>query len=211
MNNGRFITLEGVEGVGKTTNLNFVCDLLRQRQLELVVTREPGGTPLAEQIRELILQKRDEPVDDLCELLLVFAARSQHLHQKILPSLAQGQWVVSDRFTDATFAYQGAGRGLDKQQIMQLENMVQQGVQPDLTLFLDCPPEIGLSRASQRSGLDRIENEKIEFFERVREGYLERAALDSERFLVVDASQPLEEVQQQIQLQLSSWLDRVGV
>jgi len=200
MATGKFITLEGVEGVGKTTNLEFLCDLLAEQGIPFETTREPGGTPLAEAIRELVLSPREETVDGLCELLLVFAARAQHLAQKIKPILATGTWVVSDRFTDATFAYQGAGRGLDKQAILQLETLVQGQLQPDFTLYLDCPPEIGLARAKQRDSLDRIEQESIAFFNRVRDGYFERAKQHPKRFAIVDASTTLDQVQKQIRL-----------
>lgn len=198
MSSGRFITLEGTEGVGKSTNLRFIESVLQQHQINYQLTREPGGTPLAEQVRELLLANRDEQVADDAELLLVFAARAQHLEQVIRPTLATGGWILCDRFTDATFAYQGGGRGLSKEMIGQLELMVQRGLQPDLTLLLDLPVEIGLARASERGELDRFENERLSFFVKVREAYLERAAADPQRFAVIDASGTLEQVQQQI-------------
>lgn len=198
MSSGRFITLEGTEGVGKSTNLRFIESVLQQHQINYQLTREPGGTPLAEQVRELLLANRDEQVADDAELLLVFAARAQHLDQVIRPALATGDWILCDRFTDATFAYQGGGRGLSKELIGQLELMVQRGLQPDLTILLDLPVEIGLARASERGELDRFENERMSFFVKVREAYLERAAADPQRFAVIDASGTLEQVQQQI-------------
>lgn len=198
MSSGRFITLEGTEGVGKSTNLRFIESVLQQHQISYQLTREPGGTPLAEQVRELLLANRDEQVADDAELLLVFAARAQHLDQVIRPALATGDWILCDRFTDATFAYQGGGRGLSKELIGQLELMVQRGLQPDLTILLDLPVEIGLARASERGELDRFENERMSFFVKVREAYLERAAADPQRFAVIDASGTLEQVQQQI-------------
>ncbi|WP_432473671.1 dTMP kinase [Amphritea sp. HPY] len=205
-NRGRFITLEGTEGVGKSTNLQFIQSVLEQYKVQYQLTREPGGTPLAEELRELLLTNREERVAEDAELLLVFAARAQHLSQVIRPALECGEWVLCDRFTDATFAYQGGGRGLDNQLIAQLETTVQRGLQPDLTILLDLPVEIGLARARQRAELDRFENEQIEFFERVRSAYLSRAESDPQRFAVVDASGTLEQVQQQIRDVLSKYL-----
>ncbi len=206
MSSGRFITLEGTEGVGKSTNLRFIESVLQQHQISYLLTREPGGTPLAEEVRELLLANREERVADDAELLLVFAARAQHLEQVIRPTLAEGRWVLCDRFTDATFAYQGGGRGLSKALISQLETMVQRGLQPDLTILLDLPVEIGLARASQRGALDRFENERAAFFRQVRSAYLERAAADPKRFAVIDASGTLEQVQQQIAVVLERYL-----
>lgn len=205
---GRFITLEGTEGVGKSTNLRFIQSFLEQHQIDYQLTREPGGTPLAEQIRELLLANREEVVADDAELLLVFAARAQHLARVIRPALNQGRWVLCDRFTDATFAYQGGGRGLDNNVISQLETLVQRELQPDLTILLDLPVEVGLARASERAALDRFENEKVEFFEQVRSAYLSRAKADPARFAIVDASGTLAEVQQQIQAVLEQFLTR---
>ncbi|CAH0990128.1 Thymidylate kinase [Sinobacterium norvegicum] len=193
-----FITIEGGEGVGKTTNVEYIKQLLNASGTEFIHTREPGGTPLAEELRELLLSKRGEQVDEMAELLLVFAARSQHLNTKILPALSRGEWVLCDRFTDATYAYQGCGRNMSTALIEQLEQTVQQGVQPDLTLLLDVPVEIGMERARQRGELDRFESEQLAFFHRVREGYLRRAADNPQRFAVIDASQPLADVQAQI-------------
>lgn len=207
---GFFITVEGTEGVGKSTNIAFIQQLLAEQGKELLVTREPGGTPLAEEIRAMLLSQRQEPVANDAELLLVFAARAQHLAQTIKPALAQGKWVLSDRFTDATFAYQGAGRGLDWQRIAQLEQFVQGDLRPDLTLLLDLPVEVGMARASARSAPDRFETEKQAFFERVRAGYLRRVQEEPSRFAVIDASAPLVNVQQQIKDALITKLGFVG-
>ena len=198
MQPGKFLTIEGTEGVGKSTNLAFVRDWLQSRGLEVVVTREPGGTPLAEEIRALLLAKRDEAVDETAELLLVFAARAQHIAQVIKPALARGAWVLSDRFTDATFAYQGGGRGLPVETIVQLEHLVQRELRPNLTLVLDIDVQLGLNRARQRGELDRFESETIEFFERVRRAYAERAAQAPGRYAVIDAGRALDDVQRQI-------------
>lgn len=205
MQSGRFITVEGGEGVGKTTNLDFIESLLRSDGHDVVRTREPGGTPLAESVRELLLAPRDEPVSELAELLLVFAARAQHIEQVIKPALARGQWVLCDRFTDATYAYQGAGRGMDVTAIAKLEQLVQQNLRPDLTLLLDVPVEIGMSRASARSTPDRFESEQLQFFELVRAEYLQRASDEPERFVIIDASPELAEVQQQIRRALEKF------
>jgi thymidylate kinase (EC 2.7.4.9) len=161
---GKFITVEGTEGVGKSTNIAFIQSHLEKQGIELVISREPGGTPLAEQIRGLLLAKRSEPFDATAELLMVFAARAQHLNTIILPALNAGKWVLCDRFTDATYAYQGAGRGLSLATIATLESLVQGDWQPDLTVLLDIDVETGLQRATARAALDRFESEKIEFF-----------------------------------------------
>lgn len=195
---GKFITIEGIEGVGKTTNLQWVMQCLTEQGLEVLTTREPGGTPLAEQIRELLLTPRDDAMDPTAELLLVFAARAQHLAALIKPGLQAGRWVLCDRFTDATFAYQGAGRGLDRDTICTLESLVQQDLRPDLVILLDIDPQLGLSRARRRSKPDRFEQEAVAFFSRVRQAYLQRAAANPGRYLVIDASQPLADVQQSI-------------
>lgn len=206
MQRGKFLTIEGTEGVGKSTNLAFVRDWLVARGLEVVVTREPGGTPLAEEVRGLLLSKRDESVDETAELLMVFAARAQHLAQVIKPALARGAWVLSDRFTDATYAYQGGGRGLSKSVIEQLEQLVQGNLRPDLTLILDIDVELGLNRARQRGELDRFESETIGFFERVRAAYRQRAQVAPERYAVVDAGKTLPEVQAEIDRVLAALL-----
>ncbi len=201
---GAFITLEGTEGVGKSTNLQFVCDTIRRTGVEVVQTREPGGTPLAEEIRGLLLAVRDEPVAELTELLLMFAARGQHLATTIEPALENGRWVVSDRFTDATYAYQGGGRGIDSGIIAALEQLVHGHLQPDLTLYLDAPIDVVDARISGRSK-DRFELERWGFFERVRESYLSRAK-DCPRFVVIDAARPLEQVQADIALAMAPML-----
>ncbi|WLD56668.1 dTMP kinase [Salinispirillum sp. LH 10-3-1] len=198
MSTGKFVCIEGLEGVGKSTNLAFITDWLFRNNIAHVVTREPGGTPIAEEVRGLLLSKRPEPVDAMCELLLVFAARAQHLNTKIRPSLEDGLWVVTDRFTDSTFAYQGAGRGMPLEQIAQLEALVQQGLKPDLTILLDAPAEVGLQRATARGELDRFESERLSFFTRARDVYLDRAAASPDRYLVIDATQSLEAVQREI-------------
>lgn len=191
---GKFITLEGTEGVGKSTNIAVIKQWLEDNQIPYIATREPGGTPLAEELRGLLLSPRDEKVDPTAELLMVFAARAQHINTVIKPHLEKGIWVLSDRFTDATFAYQGFGRGLDIALIEQLEATVQQGLQPDLTVYLDVDVNIGLERARARGELDRFEQEAVAFFERVRQGYLTRVKQNPERFAVVDAGQGIDEV-----------------
>ena len=201
---GKLITLEGGEGVGKSTNLRFVQTYLEAAGLEVVATREPGGTPLAEQIRALLLEVRAEAMAELTELLLVFAARAQHLARLVEPALARGAWVLSDRFTDATYAYQGAGRGLDSDKIGLLEALVHGHLQPDLTLYLDLAPQLGRARMSGRQ-LDRFERETSDFFDRVRDAYLDRAARHS-RIRVIDASGPLDEVQARLQDELDHFM-----
>jgi dTMP kinase len=194
---GRFITFEGGEGAGKSTQLARTAAWLRERGVDTVVTREPGGTPRAERLRELLLERGNEPMPRSCELLLMFAARATHLENLVLPAVRRGAWVLCDRFTDATYAYQGGGRGLPVEQIDALVQIVHPDVQPDLTFLLDLPVELGLARARQRNGVDgadRFETEQREFFERVREAYLERVRRDPERFQVVDASVVIDEV-----------------
>lgn len=197
MNHGLFITLEGGEGAGKSTSLAFVRDFLEQAGRRVVVTREPGGTPLGEKIRELLLHGR-ENMDVDTELLLMFAARAEHLARVIRPALADGAYVVCDRFTDATYAYQGGGRGVPETRIRILEDWAQQGLRPDLTLLLDIPVEQGLGRAGQRSTPDRFEREKIDFFERVRNRYLAAAASEPQRIRVIDAACDIPQVQAQL-------------
>lgn len=206
---GCFITLEGPEGAGKSTNREFLAERLRERGIDVLLTREPGGTPLAERIRELLLAPSDEPMASDTELLLVFAARAQHLDQVIRPALARGTVVLCDRFTDATYAYQGGGRGLAKQRIEQLENFVQGDLRPDLTLIFDLPVDIGLSRAAARGRLDRFEQEGLGFFEAVRNAYLERARQAPTRYQVIDAGQPLAAVQRDLQALLPQILERL--
>lgn len=203
---GRFITVEGVEGCGKTTNIAFMEAYLREAGIPLVTTREPGGTPLAEELRKLLLIERDEVVDAHAELLMVFAARAQHLSQVIVPALESGQWVLCDRFTDATFAYQGGGRGLPLDVIRKLEHIVQGGQQPDKTFFLDLEVSQGLARAKKRGVLDRFEQENLQFFNSVREAYWQRIKRSPQRFAVIDASVELHQVQQQIQSELEGML-----
>jgi dTMP kinase len=195
---GKFITVEGIEGVGKSTNMDFIHRQLQASGRDVLVTREPGGTPLAEAIRSLLLDPAYTGMDTLCELQLMFAARAEHLSKVIRPALAAGQWVLCDRFTDATYAYQGGGRGVDTAVIARLEDLVQGGFRPDLTLLLDVPVELGLARAGQRGALDRFEQEQIDFFERVRQAYLDMARRHPGRYRVIDAGQPLEAVQQLI-------------
>ncbi len=202
---GKFITIEGTEGVGKTTNIQFIQNWLESKQLAYLCTREPGGTPLAEQIRELLLAPREELVCDTAELLLMFAGRAQHLNQVIEPALTEGAWVLCDRFTDATYAYQGAGRGMGTSLIAELELIVQGSLRPDLTLILDIPVELGLKRASERSDPDRFEQEKTEFFDLVRNGYLDIARKYPDRCVVIDASQPLELVQRELTIALEAF------
>jgi len=205
--NGLFITIEGVEGVGKSTNIETIKQFLAGRGIEFIVTREPGGTLWSEQIRNLLLQVNDdEDLMGLSELLLIFAARAQHLDRLIRPALAAGKWVICDRFTDATYAYQGAGRGLDRSKIAELETLVQEELRPDLTIILDLDPQIGLQRAKNRAALDRFEREKLEFFEKVRQAYLDIASAEQERCIVVDASQDLEAVSSELLIRLEEKL-----
>jgi dTMP kinase len=207
----RFLTLEGIEGVGKTTQIAQVSRTLSERGIAHVVTREPGGTPLAEQIRDLVLTARDERLPDAAELLLMFAARAVHLQNLIEPSLAAGQWVLCDRFTDATYAYQGAGRRLGEDGIRPLETLVQGTRRPDLTLLLDLPVSVGLARARQRNlaagrprADDRFEAERAEFFERVRAAYLARALREPGRIVVIDGDRPADQVSADITAVLES-------
>jgi dTMP kinase len=195
---GLFITVEGGEGVGKSTNMAFLETHLTERGVELEVTREPGGTQLGEDIRKLLLAPRGEAVDPMSELLMIFAARAQHIRERIEPALAAGRWVLCDRFTDATYAYQSGGRGLDAGAVRALEQLVQGSLRPDYTLLLDAPVETGMQRALDRGQLDRFEQEQLDFFERVRRTYLQLAEQSSGRFHVIDASRPLELVQEHL-------------
>lgn len=195
---GLFITVEGGEGVGKSTNIAFLEEHLKSRGVDLVVTREPGGTPLAESIRDLLLQVDTESISHTTELLLMFAARAQHIQEVIEPALASGRWVLCDRFTDATYAYQSGGRRIDSRKVQQLEQLVQGELRPDYTLLFDAPVDIGMARARGRGELDRFEQEQLDFFERVRRTYLKLAQESSGRFRVVDANQELAEVQVQL-------------
>ena len=195
---GKFVTLEGIEGVGKTTNRAYIHGLLEQTGRPCVVTREPGGTPLGEALREMLLQHEHEGMSSDAELLLMFAARAEHLHKVILPALRAGSHVLCDRFTEATYAYQGGGRGINDRKIAELENWVQGDLRPDLTIILDAPVQTGRARAGQRSAPDRIEKERDDFFDRVRQTYLELANHYPDRIAVIDASVPVEQVQDQI-------------
>ncbi len=195
---GLFITVEGGEGVGKSTNIAFLQQQLAEQGVDLLVTREPGGSRLGEAIRQLLLAVDDEAVDPMAELLLIFAARAQHIRTRIEPALAAGQWVLSDRFTDATYAYQCGGRGIDRDAVSALEQLVQGSLRPDCTLLLDAPVATGMARARGRGELDRFEREELAFFERVRRAYLEQAETSSGRYRIIDASQTLESVQQQL-------------
>ena len=199
---GLFITVEGGEGVGKSTNIAFMQQVLEDTGLEVMVTREPGGTPLAEEIREVLIKNREEKVVSETELLLMFAARAQHLYQKILPALEKGICVISDRFTDATYAYQSGGRGVPSEKVSLLENFVQGEIRPDITFLFDAPIEVGMSRAQKRGALDRFEEEEMSFFNRVRDNYLQRASQEPGRFKVIDASQNLDSVQTDLKAQL---------
>ncbi len=205
---GLFITLEGPEGAGKSTNRDYLAERLRGGGIEVVLTREPGGTPLAERIREVLLAPGEEQMNPDTELLLVFAARAQHLAEVIRPALARGAVVICDRFTDSTYAYQGGGRGLSLERIAALETFVQGDLRPDLTLLFDLPVEVGMSRASARGRLDRFELEGQTFFDAVRTAFLKRAAAEPARYSVLDAAQPLTQVQRAIDALLPKLLER---
>lgn len=192
---GKFITLEGIDGAGKSTHLDWLANRLRKAGREILVTREPGGTPLGEKLREMLL---NQAMHLETEALLMFAARREHLDKVILPALARDVWVISDRFTDASFAYQGGGRGLALEKLEALEAWVQGALQPDLTLLFDVPVEVSQQRLSNNVTLDRFEQEKTEFFQRVREHYLRRAQRYSGRFHVVDATQSIEIIQKSL-------------
>jgi dTMP kinase len=195
---GLFITVEGGEGVGKSTNIAFIEQQLKAHGVDVLVTREPGGSALGEEVRRLLLAVGEVPLDPMAELLLVFAARAQHISTLIEPALAAGQWVLCDRFTDATFAYQCGGRGLDRQVVTMLETLVQGSLRPDCTVLLDAPADTGMARVRARGELDRFELEELAFFERVRATYLELAGRSGGRYRVIDASQPLDQVQLQL-------------
>ena len=204
-----FLTVEGAEGVGKSTHIETIKKFLDSRDIPHILTREPGGTPVAERIRELLLAvDEDETLCELSELLLVFAARAQHLERVVKPALAQGKWVICDRFTDATYAYQGGGRGLDVAIIASLESLVQGELKPDLTIILDLAPRIGIQRASERGELDRFEREQIEFFDKVRQRYLDIAAADPQRCAVIDAGNDLATVSSELRKILRSRVAR---
>ena len=199
-----FITIEGSEGAGKSTSLQFIKAWFEARNICPVMTREPGGTPFAEEIRNLLLARRDEIVASDTELLLMYAARVQHCQKFIIPQLEQGNWVISDRFNDASFAYQGTARGLDIDRITTLDKWCLGDFKPDLTLFLDISVELGLQRAGQRSAPDRFEEEEVKFFEKVRHGYLLRAEAEPERIKIIDASGSIEQVQARLAQVLES-------
>lgn len=203
MNTGKFITIEGVEGVGKSTNIKLIKNELESREIPYILTREPGGTLLSEKIRDLLLKPNEEPPVEIAELLLVFAARAQHLEKVILPALNKGDWVICDRFTDATYAYQGGGRGLGSSEISQLETLVQGELRPDLTIILDLDPNAGLTRAMNRGELDRFENEQLDFFEKVRSTYLQIAKEFPDRCVVIDAGNEIEQVRSDILSELT--------
>lgn len=202
MTRGRFITIEGGEGVGKTTQIATLVASLAAHGIEVVLTREPGGTPRAERLREIVLQPSDEPMPHTCELMLLFAARATHVANVIEPALQRGNWVICDRFIDSTYAYQGFGRGMDMEHIASLEKIVLGNLRPDTTLLLDAPLDVGLARAAKRNAAtgstDRMEREKREFFERVRSGYLARAKAHPERIQLIDASRDIAAVRESI-------------
>lgn len=198
MKKNYFISLEGVEGVGKTTNLRYLAEYLHQNDTPLLVTREPGGTPLADDIRRFILSDHHEEVFPDTELMLIFAARAQHIANVIRPALKEGKCVLCDRFTDASYAYQGAGRGIAPERIAALETWVQGDLRPDITILLDAPISIALERIKSRGKLDRFESEHIDFFHKVRDCYLQRAQDEPERFRIIDASRTQEQVQADI-------------
>jgi dTMP kinase len=205
---GRFITLEGAEGVGKSTHLQFVCAELRARGLKVLETREPGGTPEADEIRATLLKVRGGAFDPMAELLLMFAARAVHVERLIRPALANGTWVVCDRFTDASYAYQGGGRGIPTVRIAALERMVLRGLKPDLTLLLDAKVAVGMARARERGSLDRFEREQDAFFERVRRVYRARARQEPRRIVMVDAGQDIPSAQRDLAAILDEKLER---
>ncbi len=192
----KFITFEGMDGAGKSTHLTWFADVLRQRGFDVVVTREPGGTPLGEQLREILLH---QPMSIGTEVMLMFAARLEHIEQVIKPALSAGKWVVSDRFSDASFAYQGGGRGMDWDKLRQLEQWVHPDLQPDLTLFFDVPVEVARLRLANNASLDRFEQEQSEFFERVRAGYHKRIKQNPQKYVVIDAAKPLEIVKNRLE------------
>lgn len=199
---GRFITFEGIDGAGKSTQIQVVADVLRSRGIEVVITREPGGTPLAEALRNLVL---NEPMDPSTETLLLFAARSDHLERVLRPALAAGRWVLCDRFTDATYAYQAGGRGVPVEKIATLEQWVHPDTQPDLTLLFDLPPEIAAQRLAQARAADRFESEQLDFFGAVRSQYLERAAAFPARFFVVDSTASPDEIRHLLTNLMARW------
>ena len=195
---GKFITVEGSEGAGKSTNIRYIQDYLKQKKIPFILTREPGGTPVAEKIRELLLDKANTSLCDDAELLLMFAARAQHLNELIIPALEDGKWVISDRFTDASYAYQGGGRGLSWQKIAQLEQWVQGDLRPDATILLDIPVDKGMERVRQRGETDRFEQEQLSFFNRIRDAYLKLARDNPDRFHIVNTLPAIDVVHNQL-------------
>lgn len=198
MERGKFITVEGIEGVGKSTNIDTLVERIEAAGHKVLTTREPGGTPFAEDIREILMNRSDEPVPEIAELLLMFAARSFNVNNVILPALEAGTWVVCDRFTDSTRAYQGGGRGLPMETIDRVADWVHGDTWPDLTILLDAPVEVGMERAGRRSEPDRFEQERHEFFQRVRECYLRIAASEPDRFVVIDTTRTIDEVREEM-------------
>ena len=198
MQRGKFITIDGVEGAGKSTQIAFICDYLKDKGISVILTREPGGTDLGEKIRELLLSNTTGSMHDDTELMLMFAARNEHIQNKIVPALERGEWVLSDRFTDSSYAYQGGGRGLDMARIKALETWVMQDFAPDMTLLLDVPVELGMSRVESRGQKDRIENEQLDFFERVRQAYIARSQEFPQRIKLIDSSKDIEYTSAQI-------------
>lgn len=205
---GKLITLEGIEGVGKSSNLQYISQCLEEMGKNILVTREPGGTPLAEDLRQILLAKYQEPTQPETELLILYAGRFQHVEGVIKPALNEGRWVVCDRFNDATFAYQGAGRQILMEKIKQLDAWTLGNFHPDLTIILDAPVEVALGRIQTYRQLDRFEEEKTDFFERIRQGYLTRAEQNPQQYVVVDASKPLNEVQGNLKKLLSDFVQR---
>ena len=203
---GLFITIEGIECVGKSTNAKFISDLLNKKNIKTHVTREPGGTSLGEKIRKILLFEQDDSISPLGELLLLFAAREKHISEVIKPNLEQGKWVISDRFTDASFAYQGFGRGLGFDQVNQLKQIILNNFDPDLTFLLDAPIDVIKSRRKLNPN-DRFESEDRLFFERVRQGYLQLASVFEDRVRIIDATQPIEQVQSEIQSYLLDFIE----
>ncbi|RUM81356.1 MAG: dTMP kinase [Candidatus Thioglobus sp.] len=200
MERGKFITIDGVEGAGKSTQITFICDYLKAKGVKVILTREPGGTDVGEKIRTLLLSNSTGKMHADTELMLMFAARNEHIQNKIMPALGRGDWVLSDRFTDASYAYQGGGRGLDVERIAQLEQWVLQDFTPDMTLLLNVPVEIGMSRVESRGKKDRIELEATDFFNRVRQAYIDRSEQFPERIKLIDSSQTVEHTKQQIKV-----------
>tara|TARA_B100000959_G_C14897719_1_gene589483 strand:- start:51 stop:677 length:627 start_codon:yes stop_codon:yes gene_type:complete len=202
---GLFITIEGIECVGKSTNAKFISDQLNKKNIKTHITREPGGTSLGEKIRKILLFEQDDSISPIGELLLLFAAREKHINEVIKPHLEQGKWVISDRFTDASFAYQGFGRGLGFDQVNQLKQIIQNDFDPDLTFLLDAPIDVIKSRRKLNPN-DRFESEDKEFFEKVRQGYLQLASVFDDRVRIIDATQPIEQVQSEIQSYLLDFI-----